>query len=155
MEKLINKFLDLSKSVEFHYQLSMKDKMELFNYCDYIGKVDFYIVFLNERITLNKLMFGLSKENSGKGRNVPTKKYLKDSKQINTFTYKSMSKRQYHIERKKAYKIIDNIKYLHSYKKNLNVYFLDNNLYSNNESLIKRIVAELNNIDEFIRKNKP
>lgn len=155
MEKLINKFLDLSKSIEFHYQLSMKDKMELFNFCEYIGKVDLYITFLNERISLNKLMYGLTKENSGKGRSVPTKKYLKDGKQINTFTYKSMSKHQYHIERKKVYKNIEKIKYLHNYKKNLNVYFLENNMYSNNDNLINKIVCELNNIDEFIKKHKP
>ena len=28
MEKLINKFIDLSKSVEYYYQLSLKDKIE-------------------------------------------------------------------------------------------------------------------------------
>ena len=94
MEKLINKFIDLSKSVEYYYQLSLKDKIDLFNFCDHIGKLDLYANFMYEQISLNRLMFAISLEHSGKGRSVPSKKYLAEGKRINSFTYKNMTKHQ-------------------------------------------------------------
>ena len=155
MEKLINKFIDLSKSVEYYYQLSLKDKIHLFNFCDHIGKLDLYANFMYEQISLNRLMFAISLEHSGKGQSVPSKKYLAEGKRINSFTYKNMTKHQYHIERKKVYKRIEEIKYLHSYKNNLNSYFLESSFYKDNHNLSEMVINELLRINEFIKKHKP
>jgi DNA-binding transcriptional regulator YhcF (GntR family) len=120
-----------------------------------MGKLDLYANFMYEQISLNRLMFAISLEHSGKGRSVPSKKYLAEGKRINSFTYKNMTKHQYHIERKKVYKRIEEIKYLHSYKNNLNSYFLESSFYKDNHNLSEMVINELLRINEFIKKHKP
>lgn len=153
MEKLIDKYLNLSSKVEFYYQLPIENKIELFNFSVSMEKELFFEEFVNEEIDLSGFIYHLTKTNSTRGRKAPSKKYFIEEKK-KKHVFKNMSKKEYHVAKKKIYKTMQDIKYIYNYKKTINNFLLENNFFQDNPELKFKLIAELNKIDEFINQNK-
>ncbi len=150
MEKLINRYLDLSAFVEYYHELTFDQKMELFNYSVSIEKHFYYSEFMYDRLNLADFITKLTKSKSVTGRRAPDKMYLINKKK-NTYVYKGLSKKEYHIEKKRVYHQIENLKYMGSYRKKINDFII--NFRGTNDMLFK-LFEELKRIDEYINQNK-
>ncbi len=123
MEKLINRCLDLSSHVNYYYELSLEDKMDIFNLCVSIERLNPFYNFMYEHINLSEFIYAITKDKNVPGRRSPDKKYLINKKK-KTYAFKGMSKKEYHIERKKIYQQIEDLKYMGSYRKKINDFLI-------------------------------
>ena len=150
MEKLVNRYLDLSTKVEYYYQLNTDQKMELFNYSVSVDKHFYFKDFMFDKLTLAELINKLTKSSSAPGRRAPDKLYLINKKK-NTYVYKGLSKKEYHVQKKKVYQQIENLKYIGSYRKTI-IDFLTQFLGDFDDRA--KLFEELKRIDDYIDKNK-
>jgi hypothetical protein len=150
MEKLINRCLDLSSHVNYYYELSLEDKMDIFNLCVSIERLNPFYNFMYEHINLSEFIYAITKDKNVPGRRSPDKKYLIDKKK-KTYAFKGMSKKEYHIERKKIYQQIEDLKYMGSYRKKINEFLIH---FEGSNDMRFKLFEELKRIDNYIDKNK-
>lgn len=144
MERKINKFLAISGRIEYYYQLTVKEKMELYVLCDRLESLGSFSDFMNEKIRLNEMLTIITR-----GKSIPDIDYKLNTER---FMFKDLSPKEYHEVKKKIYKKIDDMKYLTVYRKLLLNFMSDEPCI--NSYMRSEIFQEIRRIDNFINQNK-